>query len=64
MKNELKTSQRKYLLIVIILTLTLLEELHKIIVRVVYFSNLYGLLSTVVIYKKSLKNYKVFLLIS
>ena len=64
MKNELKTSQRKYLLIVIILTLTLLEELHKIIVLVVYFSNLYGLLSTVVIYKKSLKNYKVFLLIS
>ena len=64
MKNELKTSQRKYLLIVIILTLTLLEELHKIIVLVVYFSNLYGLLFTVVIYKKNLKNYKVFLLIS
>ena len=40
MKNELKTSQRKYLLIVIILTLTLLEKLHKIIVFVVYFSNL------------------------
>ena len=50
MTNKLKSSRLKYLLIHIILTL--FEELHKITVLSVYFSDLSGLLFRVVITNK------------
>ena len=50
MRNKLKSSKLKYLLIPIILTLS--EELHKITVFEVYFSNLQRLLFRVVITNK------------